>query len=304
MNDKQNTDISIIIPTHNNCVGLSGTIDSILLQEGIEDICFDLFIVDNNSKDNTKQIVEQYIKDKGDLIHYIFELQKGISYARNAALRLATGNIIAFTDDDCIADKNWMRNLVDTYQKYQPDAVQGKIEWGVDVPDDTDYPRWFLEQRIAKVDYFDHIAEFTDKDLVGANMSIRREIYEKCGGFSTNMLYRVNEDTEFSRRITKLGVKKVYNPNAVIYHHFNLARINNKKLIYQSYYFGRSSIVLEESHISWQRHLRFCVKQLVINFCALWMQYNKKSFFLTECKVAALWGRCVQLVRTNVFKIN
>jgi len=68
-----------------------------------------VIVVDNGSTDNTKEVVLNF-KDKLN-IKYVYEVQSGIPYARNAGIRNATKDIIAFIDDDCVADRNWLKYL-------------------------------------------------------------------------------------------------------------------------------------------------------------------------------------------------
>ena len=96
----------MIIVTYNRSQMLADTLSSLTVQSRTPE---EVIVVDNNSIDNTKTVVENF---NGKLnIRYIFEKVQGTSTARNAGIKHATGDIIVFTDDDCIADKDWLRYM-------------------------------------------------------------------------------------------------------------------------------------------------------------------------------------------------
>ena len=98
--------ISVVIVTLNRAESLRDTLMSIIRQSRPSD---EVIVVDNSSTDNTKEVVLNF-KNKLN-IKYVCERQKGIPYARNAGVRNVTKDIIAFIDDDCVADKNWLKYL-------------------------------------------------------------------------------------------------------------------------------------------------------------------------------------------------
>jgi len=98
--------ISVVVVTLNRAESLQEALRSLIRQERQPD---EVIVVDNGSTDNTKEVVLNF-KDKLN-IKYVYEVQSGIPYARNAGIRNATKDIIAFIDDDCVADRNWLKYL-------------------------------------------------------------------------------------------------------------------------------------------------------------------------------------------------
>jgi len=98
--------ISVIIITRNRSESLKDTLTSLAIQTRLPD---EVVVVDNASADNTKEVVLSFSTQLN--IKYVYESQRGIPYARNATLRNATGDILASLDDDCIAEKDWLKNL-------------------------------------------------------------------------------------------------------------------------------------------------------------------------------------------------
>jgi len=117
-----NLKFSIIIPTYNRARLLNECINSINNQKIKH---FEIIIIDNGSTDDTQKAVMNY-KSKNK-IRYYHQCNKGAASARNLGLEKAKGQIICFTDDDCIVDKNWLINIKKTFDKTNSDAVGGSI---------------------------------------------------------------------------------------------------------------------------------------------------------------------------------
>lgn len=98
--------ISVVIVTLNRAESLQDTLMSLVRQERQPD---EVVVVNNGSTDNTKEIVLNF-RNKLN-IKYIYEGQRGIPHARNAGIRNATKDIIGFIDDDCVADRGWLKYL-------------------------------------------------------------------------------------------------------------------------------------------------------------------------------------------------
>src|SRR3990170_7260878 len=99
--------ISVIIPTYNRCHDLKNTLNSLLRQRIIDDLDFEIIIVDNNSNDQTSDLVKGYIERFHRELKYFFEPKQGKLFALNHGIDEAHGNILAFTDD-CIIQEDWV----------------------------------------------------------------------------------------------------------------------------------------------------------------------------------------------------
>ncbi|GHT41408.1 hypothetical protein FACS189437_08270 [Bacteroidia bacterium] len=112
---------SVVICTYNRAKYLSETLESLARQTyPVAD--FEIIIVDNNSPDNTAEVGQSFINQYPHLnIHYIKELQQGISHARNRGVNEAKGKFITFLDDDETVDADFLQNLATFFQDY-PEA--------------------------------------------------------------------------------------------------------------------------------------------------------------------------------------
>jgi len=100
--------ISVIIPVHNGERTLRLCLESVMNQ-GYKN--YEIIIVDNNSDDRTKNIIDEFRK-KDVLVKYVFEKKIGRGNARNSGIRLAKGEIIVMTDSDCVVPKDWIEELI------------------------------------------------------------------------------------------------------------------------------------------------------------------------------------------------
>src|ERR1035441_3219398 len=103
--------ITVLLCTFNRCQSLSTALDSVIAQVLPESADWDVLVVDNNSSDQTRAVVEDFRRRYPGRIRYLFEPRQGLSRARNAGIRAARGEIIAFIDDDVIAAPTWLQNL-------------------------------------------------------------------------------------------------------------------------------------------------------------------------------------------------
>lgn len=95
--------VGVIIPTRNRAELLHDSLEALTRQVRAPD---EVIVVDNGSTDSTKQVIEQYSARLP--IRYLYEPTPGAGQARNLGIRNAASEVLAFTDDDCIPDKNWL----------------------------------------------------------------------------------------------------------------------------------------------------------------------------------------------------
>ncbi len=119
--------ISVAICTWNRSRLLTQTLTNFVELTIPESVEWELIVVDNNSTDDTKQVIQRFA-DKLP-IRYLFENQQGHSYSRNAAVQSATGELILWTDNDVIVDPGWLAAFADGANRYPAASFfGGKIE--------------------------------------------------------------------------------------------------------------------------------------------------------------------------------
>ncbi|HWQ34193.1 MAG TPA: glycosyltransferase [Blastocatellia bacterium] len=216
-------EVSVVVGTWNRCRLLESALESLLRQKA-DGISYEVIVVDNNSTDETRRLVESLIAEGETRLRYLFEREQGISWARNRGIREARGAIVAFTDDDVQVSPDWVACIKQAFGEH-PDAacVGGKVlpEW------DGKPPAWLTRAHWAPLgiqDYGDQPLKFSQNDprcLIGANLAFRREVLQQCGGFRAE-LQRVRdsigslEDHELLLRLYRQGHCSWYVPQMIV----------------------------------------------------------------------------------------
>jgi GT2 family glycosyltransferase len=247
--------ISIIVCTYNRSKDLVKILENLSCLNSDGSFDHEIILVDNNSKDDTKEIVGSYIL-KNNKIRYVFEPKQGISHARNAGISHAKGEILAFTDDDVIIEKDWLQNIADFAKDHDFDAVGGKVL--LSFPPQT--PQWMKEGQDVfwgpipyhylgeTVKLYDH----TMNSFVGANMIIKQNVFKEIGGFDPELgpgskISMGGEDTAFFSKIQKLNKKIYYNPNIIVHHPVEKNRITLKFIAKWCFSFGYYLIIMNRN---------------------------------------------------------
>ena len=224
--------ISIIIPTYNRSFLLSKTINS-FLNINYPKNKYEIIISDNNSNDDTRFVINK-LKKKNKLIKYIFVKKQGVHYARNHAAKFARGDILYFTDDDMIATKNTLLELVKIFNLDEKIGVAT----GLILPKfETSPPKWirkylinsWLSLTVSKIRKKKIIISNDDFGVFSCHQAIRRYIFFKSGGFNPDYIAGIlmgDGETGLNIKIKKLGYKFAYTKKSVIFHYITKSRLN------------------------------------------------------------------------------
>lgn len=244
--------ISVILCTFNRCEQLREALKSIMSSVLSPSSPWEIVVVDNNSTDQTRDVVEDLIRHYDGRLRYVFEPRQGKSHALNTGVREAAGDILAFVDDDVIVDSAWLSNLTQPLRGGEWAGAGGRI-----LPAESfSPPRWLAVNgpySLAWMIYahFDLGDEPCQLDCApfGTNMAFQKALFEKYGGFrvdlgpsSTRDLPHFNDDTEFGRRLMAAGERLWYQPSAVVYHRVPKERIEQRFLLNLWFDLGRASI--------------------------------------------------------------
>jgi glucosyl-dolichyl phosphate glucuronosyltransferase len=240
--------ISVIICTHNRARTLRPAIESIAEQTLPLSVGWEILIVDNNSSDETRKVVEDLQQLYPDRIRYLFEAQQGISHARNSGIRNARGEVLAFIDDDETAAVDWLQNLTSELFNREWSGAGGRIlpRWNCARPNWVSDESHFTLSPLALFDRGTEAGDLAESPF-GANMAFRKEVFDLCGGFRTD-LGRIGksmlsgEDSEFGRRVIAAGRRLRYEPTAVTYHPVEEFRVRQKYFLEWWFNKGRSNV--------------------------------------------------------------
>lgn len=266
----KNPRISIVVCTFNGADKIRLLLDSLKKQTYKN---LEIIIVDDGSTDRTSDIVKKYpfklIKHKTN---------RGLADSRNTGVKNSGGNIIVFTDDDCIADKNWIKEIVKCYQQNpEINAVGGRVEpYSIDT---------LLEKYAyyAKHPIYIHPTEIGSKrrvksylsnmfgtkqktlkngqklsGLMGLNSSYNKELIMKAGMHQPGI--RRGVDWDLNMKLRKVGLNAIYCDKAVIYHKH---RIGLKAFLKHMFSYGK---VYWQTHKLHPKEVRFVPRPLPLLF--------------------------------------
>lgn len=240
--------ITAILCTYNRCTSLATALASAAALKLPDSVEWEILVVDNNSKDQTRSVVEDFSLRYPGRFRYLFEPKPGKSHALNAGIRDARGDVLAFMDDDVTVEPTWLHNLTASLHDHQWAGAGGRIlpNWTCSpphwLPDDSHY----ATAPLAGFDLGDQPGELSEPPL-GTNMAFRKSLFQDLGGFRTDLGPRPGseiraEDTEFGRRVLAAGKRLRYEPTAIVYHPVSQYRV--RKDYYLAWWFdnGRSAV--------------------------------------------------------------
>lgn len=216
--------VTVIVCTFNRSQSLATALASVARCTLPASVQWEVLVVDNNSTDETRHVVEGFCRQHADRFRYLFEPTPGKSHALNAGIREARGDVLAFMDDDVEVEPLWLGYLTAALQNGQCAGTGGRIlpAWT------TEPPKWLpLKDRyaLAPLAMFDlglQAGPLTEPPF-GTNMAFQKKMFEEYGGFRKDLGPRPgseirNEDTEFGSRLLTAGERLRYEPLAVVRH--------------------------------------------------------------------------------------
>lgn len=193
--------VSVIIPHFNDLVGLDLCLDALAIQQ--VEVVTEVIVADNNSIAGIEE-VRKVVAGRARLISV---MEKGAGPARNGGVSIATGEVLAFIDSDCIAAPDWIAQGLKMLGKF--DVIGGHV---------TVITR---DRAITGVEGFELLFAFNFANYISAkgfcgagNMFVRRSVFDVVGGFSKN----VSEDVEWCHRATSRGYTLGYGELATVGH--------------------------------------------------------------------------------------
>jgi len=256
--------VSVIIATRNRQALLAQTLDALARQQWPRDR-FEILVADNGSTDGTRAVVDAAAgRPDSPAMKYLFVAEPGKSHAVNAALALARGDVLAFTDDDVRPEATWLERLAAAFEEPRVAFVSGRVRpiWEVSPPE------WMspsLYGVLAIPDNGDARLPMTrglNEHIVpiGANMAVRASVVRRLGGLHPELgklegSLRTGEDHEFFLRMLHAGCSGVYEPDALVCHWVPRERLQRsyfRRWLYQN---GRDVSRLETAYARSMRHL-------------------------------------------------
>ena len=227
--------LDVVIPTYNRSALLPKALRSLLdarVPHGLE---VQITVVDNNSTDDTREVVFAERARSTLPIHYVFEKRQGRSPALNAGVAATSGSHVGFIDDDEEVDKSWYEQIVSVFAEHDRDFIGGPY-----VPRfESAIPDWLPREYNSVIGAVDGGTRRVPFDrnypgiLMGGNAVITRETLERVGPYSTSLGRSGNrllscEDEDMYHRLLAAGARGLYVPELIIYHFVPTERLTKR----------------------------------------------------------------------------
>ncbi len=230
MSKKGKIFISVIIPCYNAEKTILKTLSA--LEKQNFDKPYEVIVVDDDSQDKTVKLVKDFAKKSKIPIRIFANKHRGPAWQRNFGAKKAKGEIIVFTDSDCIPGRNWLREVVKPIEKGKCIGVQGTYKTLNKESIIARFEGYEIEkrhERMKKQKYIDFIGTFS--------AAYKKDVFLKFRGFDTRFPIASGEDPELSYRIAKSGYKMIFNPRAWVYHpHPSSIKKYLKQKFYRAYW--------------------------------------------------------------------
>lgn len=238
--------VSVVVCSYNGAQTLSETLAGI---NRLEYPDYEVIVVNDGSRDATDQIARRFD------VRLINTENRGLSSARNTGMEAATGDIVAYIDDDAYPDPHWLHYLVSTFMRSGVAGVGGP---NLAPPGDGD-----IADCVANAPGGPNHVLVSDREaehIPGCNMSFRKASLQAVGGFDTQ--FRIaGDDVDLCWRLQERGWRLGFHPAAMVWHH---PRNSVRAYLKQQYNYGRAEGVLEikwpekynlYGHLTWQGRL-------------------------------------------------
>lgn len=231
---------------------------------------WEVVLVDNAGNDETARISESFSATIP--IKFLVEKAPGKNNALNSALDYVVGDLIIFTDDDVIPDAAWAKALVEVASRWKAADLFGgrvlpKFPAGMTPPLINDPVFTRIAYAIADWDFGE--SEFSARDIYGANMMVRRQLFDQGLRFNADIgprgsSYAMGSETEFLLKASDAGHIAVYAPSALVYHQIQPEQLTQAWLCKRAFRLGRGSVYLDKSEPEIKKWM---LREIAVLYC-------------------------------------
>ncbi|MFT5196601.1 MAG: glycosyltransferase involved in cell wall biosynthesis [Cellvibrionaceae bacterium] len=210
--------IDIVVPTYNRGDLILETVESLLATDHTD---ISIWIIDQSADDLTEKTISPLLTD--NRLNYVHSVKKGSNLARNLGISLGQAPIVAFTDDDCIVDTQWIGTTLEAFEQAKVDAVFGRIiDQSIGLPGEQITDGLKIAVKDDPVRKLFHGNRFKLDFGHGANMAFRRCVLDSIFGFDPLLgnggPLRSWPEKDIGYRILAKNGMILYEPDMIIYH--------------------------------------------------------------------------------------
>lgn len=228
--------LSVCVCTFNRADDLAFALESLARLRVPQGRGVEFIIVDNASTDSTPAVLSAAAARFPFPLKVLHEPVPGLASARNCALRHARGEVIAWTDDDCVPAEDWIERMLAHFDDDPKlDILTGRIE----LYDQSHYP----------ITINTSLEPANINSVLGANMAFRRRLPERIGvfdpRFGAGAPLRSTEDAEFAFRALRGGSRIAYTPDVLLYHNHKRVTHDQVMRLRRNYTYGEAAMLMK-----------------------------------------------------------
>ena len=284
MNNLSKIYLSIIVCIYNGERILKQALNSLVNQNYPKEK-YEIILINDGSKDESEKICLNFIKENMNeypVIRYVSQENKGLSMARNLGIALSKGEIVAFIDQDAVADNNWIKNLAYEFDVDQDlMVIGGKTEI-------LNNQCWF-----ANFIFITHYKTYNNQiAIVGTNMAYKKVIFKKVGGFYKAFKHLGDESVFLRKNIfNKYKVKQT--KKAIVYHEWTstLKKWLKERSLNGKYFLWNNKLIQKKNRP------RFPIKNTLRIFFIIFF-----PLFLLTLKNPLLFGGILLIISLELFR--
>ena len=250
--------ITVVICSYNRAEYIVEALES-LYRQTLDKALFEVIVVDNNSIDNTEELVENYIHSHPDFhCIYLTESSQGASFARNTGAAFAKSPLLCFMDDDAVAEKEYLQRIHSFFMEHKDAGGLGGRIIPRYIPDKPKWMSHFVSSLVGNFHYHETVKEFAPgKYPLESNMIVRKSDFDAIKGFNTDLpgvkgtLRIGGEGKDFFLRLQALGRKIYYDPSIIVHHVVEVKKLTPHYMYRVASGIGRGERVRTKAISSW-----------------------------------------------------
>lgn len=306
-------DITVVVPTYNRGESLRATLAALEGQVVSPGLQWDILVVDNNSRDHTSKVVEEFARTARTPVRYCFEARAGKSHALNVGIARAASDFLLFTDDDVLPSLSWVASAARAMARWGADGVGGRILLKWLAPP----PRWLARSEQAQRSL--GLMDFEEPRVLsgpirrlpavwGGNMGFRRAVLESLGGFDPTLgpvgpKHSTCEDSDIVQRAVDKGWRVVYDPSLLVWHTVAPGRMHKAYFRKWAFRFGtikaRSLVSVPAPRILGVARWRYRAVAAAAVHCFVRSLLIRRDAFDCQCELSNALGEAWGLARQH-----
>lgn len=289
--------ISVLICTFNRAKPLDETLRHFFRQSFDGGYQYEVVVVDNDSTDETRLVVARYEAKYPGIVRYYREMRRGQCYARNTAIAAARGEIIVFTDDDVLVDREWLNEI---HREFMRDPALSLLGGRVLLAHDGLQRVSLQPSEQRQMFTYPNPGSFP----MGANMAFRRGIFDRIGMFDVRLgagkFFTGADDCDFFYRALKAGYRVLYAPNVLVYHNHDRVMVEQACRLAYGYGKGCSAYLFKHA-LRGDAYAMKMIYWLIATLPGRWLRHQGESDDLLQRRRAQIRGIVIGLIAAPLF---